>query len=137
MENPIKLGLSRRRALQALAWGSALVLPARALAQSTKEPFDQWVATFRARALARGVSDATYTRVMHGLKPDTTVFEQLRSQPEFNEQIWQYLNRRVSEWRIVTGKQAAKEYAPLLARIEHDFGGESSVMLGVWGVESA
>jgi membrane-bound lytic murein transglycosylase B len=74
---------------------------------------------------------------MHGLKPDTTVFEQLRSQPEFNEQIWQYLNRRVSDWRIVTGKEKAKEYAPLLARIEQDFGVERSVMIGIWGIESA
>ena len=74
---------------------------------------------------------------MQGLKPDTTVFKELHNQPEFNEQLWQYLNRRVSEWRIDTGKEKAKEYAPLLARIEHDFGVERSVMLGVWGVESA
>src|SRR5258708_20722377 len=74
---------------------------------------------------------------MHGLNPDNTVFEQLRSQPEFNEQIWQYLNRRVSDWRIVTGKEKAKEYAPLLARIEQDFGVERSVMMGIWGIESA
>ncbi|HEY4408033.1 MAG TPA: lytic murein transglycosylase [Xanthobacteraceae bacterium] len=135
MDNPTRRNLTRRRALQGLA--TALLLPAAAQAQSTKEPFDQWVAAFRARALARGVSDATYSRVMHGLKPDTTVFAQLHNQPEFNEQLWQYLNRRVSEWRIVTGKQAAKDYAPLLARIEQDFGVERSVMLGVWGVESA
>ncbi len=74
---------------------------------------------------------------MHGLKPDTTVFEQLRNQPEFNEQTWQYLNRRVSDWRIVTGKQKAKEYAALFDRIEHDFGVERSIMLGIWGIESA
>jgi membrane-bound lytic murein transglycosylase B len=135
MSNPSKPRLTRRSALQAFA--TALLLPASAKAQSTKEPFDQWVAAFRARALARGVSDATYSRVMHGLKPDTTVFEQLHNQPEFSEQLWQYLNRRVSEWRIVTGKQAAKDYAPLLARIEQDFGVERAVMLGVWGVESA
>src|SRR5207248_3142093 len=80
--------------LQALAWAAAFASPATVQAQSSKEPFDQWVAAFRPRAIARGVSDATYTRVMHGLKPDTTVFEQLRNQPEFSEQLWQYLNRR-------------------------------------------
>ena len=74
---------------------------------------------------------------MRGLKPDTTVFEQMHNQPEFNEQLWQYLNRRVSDWRIVTGKEKAKEYAPLFAHIEKDFGVERSVMLGVWGIESA
>jgi lytic murein transglycosylase len=137
MDNPTQLPLTRRGLLQTLACGTALILPAATRAQSTKEPFDQWVAAFRARALARGVSDATYTRVMHGLKPDTTVFEQLHNQPEFNEQLWQYLNRRVSDWRIVTGKEKAKEYAALLARIEKDFGVERSVMIGVWGIESA
>jgi membrane-bound lytic murein transglycosylase B len=74
---------------------------------------------------------------MHGLKPDTTVFDELHDQPEFNEQLWQYLNRRVSEWRINVGRDKAKEYAPLFARIEQDFGVERSIMLGVWGVESA
>src|SRR5215470_6306503 len=91
--------VNRRAVLRALAAATALTLPVRGLAQSAQQPFDQWVEAFRARAIARGISDATYTRVMHGLKPDTTVFEQLHNQPEFNEQLWQYLNRRVSEWR--------------------------------------
>jgi len=99
--------------------------------------FEQWVAAFRARARARGISDATYTRVMGSIKPDTAVFELNRSQPEFNEQLWQYLNRRVSDWRITTGKEKAKEYAPLFARIEKDYGVDRSVMLGLWGIESA
>src|SRR5215469_1813616 len=132
-----KLRVSRRTALRALAAATAVTLPGPGAAQSPQQPFDQWVEAFRARASARGISDATYMRVMHGLKPDTTVFEQLRNQPEFNEQLWQYLNRRVSEWRITTGKEKAKEYAPLFDRLEHDFGVERSIMLGVWGIESA
>ena len=74
---------------------------------------------------------------MTNIKPDTAVFELDRSQPEFSEQLWQYLNRRVSDWRIVTGKDKAQEYAPLFARIEKDFGVERSIMLGLWGIESA
>jgi len=74
---------------------------------------------------------------MGNIKPDTTVFELNRAQPEFTEQVWQYLNRRVSDWRITTGKEKAKEYAPLFARIEKDYGVERSVMLGLWGIESA
>jgi len=83
------------------------------------------------------VSDATYTRVMSNIKPDTAVFELNRSQPEFKEQVWQYLNRRVSDWRITTGREKAKEYAPLFVRIEKDYGVDRSVMLGLWGIESA
>ena len=108
-----------------------------ALAQTASQSFEQWVATFRARAIARGISDKTYARVMSGLKPDLSVFAQQRAQPEFNEQIWQYLNRRVSDWRLTTGKEKAKEYAALLARIEKDFGVARGIILGLWGIESA
>jgi membrane-bound lytic murein transglycosylase B len=106
-------------------------------AQAAQVPFDQWVAAFRAKAVARGVSDTTYTQVMQNLKPDRTGLDAIRSQPEFNEQLWQYLNRRVSDWRITAGKQKAREYAALFERIERDFGVAPSTMLGVWGVESA
>jgi membrane-bound lytic murein transglycosylase B len=109
----------------------------RAPAQGSKTTFEQWIAAFRSRAHARGISEATYTRVMSNITPDNTVLELNRSQPEFNELLWQYLNRRVSDWRITTGKQKAKEFAPLLSRIERDYGVDRAIMLGLWGVESA
>jgi membrane-bound lytic murein transglycosylase B len=105
--------------------------------QGTRASFAQWVESFKPRALARGVSEATYTRVMRDLKPDTSVYALDRSQPEFTEKLWQYLNRRVSDWRITEGREKAKEYDALLKRIEQDFGVAPPVMLGIWGVESA
>src|SRR5947207_2020250 len=74
--------------------------------------------------------------VRAGHKADNSVFTQIRSQPEFNQQLWQYINRRVSDWRIQAGQDRAKTYAPLLARIEKDFGVERGVILGLWGIES-
>ena len=125
---------TRRALLTTLASGmAALALPWPA---QSAPAFPQWVATFRARALARGVSGETYDRVMGGVKPDTSVFAQIRNQPEFNEALWQYLNRRVSDWRITEGRQKAKEHAALLARIEKDIGVAPGVLLGLWGVES-
>jgi lytic murein transglycosylase len=99
--------------------------------------FAQWVEEFRPRARARGISDATYDRVMKDLKPDTSVYALDRAQPEFNEELWQYLNRRVSDWRIDVGRKRAKEHAKLLAKVEHDTGVDRYVMLGLWGMESA
>ena len=74
---------------------------------------------------------------MRGLRPDTTGLEAIRDQPEFNQQLWQYLNRVTSDWKIAAGKEKAKQYAPLFSRIEKDFGVEPAFMLGVWGIESA
>src|SRR5262245_60246432 len=129
--------LSRRAYLPIMA--GALMLPwsTPSKAQGNRAPFDQWVATFHERARERGISDATYTRVMSNLKPDTTVYELDRKQPEFNEELWQYLNRRVSDWRITEGKVKAKEYASLFDRLEKDYGIERGTVLGLWGIESA
>jgi len=74
---------------------------------------------------------------MRGLKPDTSVYGLLDNQDEFKEAIWQYLNRRVSELRIATGQARAKEYAPLLERIERDYGVDRYIMLSLWGNESS
>ena len=115
--------LARRAALQmAAASLAALVLPRLAGAKEVQATFDQWIAAFQAKALAHGITAETYARVMSGLKPDPTGLAAIREQPEFNEQLWQYLNRRVSDWRIIAGRQKAQEYAPLLKRIEHDYG---------------
>jgi membrane-bound lytic murein transglycosylase B len=107
------------------------------LAQTAATPFADWVQAFRPRARARGISEATYNRIMGAIKPDTSVYALDRAQPEFREAVWQYLNRRVSDWRIATGKERAREYAPLLERIERTYGVDRYVMLGLWGMESA
>ena len=120
----------------ALSGAISLAFGGRAFAQSAAEPFPKWVETFRAKAHAKGISDATYTRVMGNLKPDESVFSAIRSQPEFNQQLWQYINRRVSDWRVQAGQDRLKEFGSLLARIEKDFGVERAVILGLWGIES-
>src|SRR6266850_44876 len=121
----------------AISGAACLAFGRSASAQSAAQPFPQWVESFRAKALAKGITEATYQRVMGGLQPDKTVFTEIRSQPEFNQQLWQYINRRVSDWRIQAGKERLKEFASLFARIEKDFGVERGVMLGLWGIESA
>jgi lytic murein transglycosylase len=107
-----------------------------ALAQNAHMPFDQWVNAFRAKAVARGVSEETYNRVMGAVKPDTGVYALVARQDEFAEQLWQYLNRRVSDWRMTTGKERARQYAPLLDRIEQDYGVDRYLLLALWGIES-
>jgi lytic murein transglycosylase len=129
-----QLPLSRRAFFPLVTGAIAYACDVRA---QGARPFAQWVESFRSRATERGVSDETYTRVMANLKPDMSVFDAVNSQPEFNEKIWQYLNRRVSDWRIQTGKQKLKEHGALLARIEKDTGVSRTVLLALWGIESA
>src|SRR6266853_1834069 len=118
MKQPDSLKTPTRRAVLRSGLGAGVLLahPVAAFA-ATPPGFDQWRDGFRPRALARGISDATWTRVMGRIEPDMSVFRQMQNQPEFNEQIWQYINRRVSDWRIINGKIALKNNEALLARI--------------------
>ena len=138
MKRPDSFHLVTRRSLLRSSVGAGVVLshPLVALA-ATPPGFDRWRDAFRSHALAKGISEATWTRVMGRIEPDMSVFKQIGNQPEFNEQIWQYINRRVSEWRIIAGKEALRKNEALFARIEQDFGVERGTLLALWGVESA
>src|SRR4051794_11978546 len=127
---------SRRDAPKSLARRHLLVGAATAIASlalpnvlASQTGFEDWVARLRPRANARGISDATYNRVMGNLKPDTSVYALFDNQDEVKEALWQYLNRRVSDIRIITGKQKAKENAALLTRIEKDYGVDRYLIL--------
>jgi lytic murein transglycosylase len=127
--------LGRREFLAAAGAAPALLLASRASAAPAG--FDRWVASFRPRALARGVSEATYDRVMGAVTPDTRVLDLVRNQDEFKEPLWQYLHRRASDWRIITGKERAKQQAGLLGHVERDYGVDRHIMLALWGIESS
>jgi peptidoglycan lytic transglycosylase B len=131
------LAFSRRAVLSAAFAGAAgLAFTGEAWTKPSRA-FEHWVARFRPYALRRGVSAGTYARVMNSITPDMSVFESLHKQPEFTEQLWQYINRRCSDWRVITGKERAHQYAGLLKRIEHDYGVDRYILLALWGMESS
>jgi membrane-bound lytic murein transglycosylase B len=126
-----------RRALVAGALGIAAAFVVGQTNATQSSAFAHWVAGLRARALKHGISEQTYDRVMGSVTPDTSVFAQNNAQPEFTELMWQYINRRCSDWRVITGKQRAKEYAALLSRVEKDYGVDRYITLALWGMESS
>ncbi len=131
-----RTSLTRRTLLRSGLGATALLAPSLP-AWATSPGFDAWRDAFHGRALAKGITETTWNRAMAHVTPDMSVFDQIGSQPEFTEQTWQYINRRVSDWRIIHGKQALKQNAALFARIERDFGVECGTLLALWGVESA
>ena len=128
---------TRREVVASLLGLSAYVISADFSAAAQSPAFAHWVAAFRPRAIQRGISEKTYDSVMGDLTPDVSVLADYRAQPEFTELMWQYINRRCSDWRVMAGKARAKQYAALLSRIEKDYGVDRYTMLGLWGMESS
>ena len=103
----------------------------------TQAGLDAWVEGFRPRALAAGVSAATFDAALRGVAFDPKVVERDRNQNEFSKTIWDYLDTAVSEDRVALGLKAIARNRALLERIEAEYGVEKEVVAAVWGLESA
>jgi lytic murein transglycosylase len=106
-------------------------------ASAASESFQNWVQHFKARALSRGIPEALYMEVMRGIVPDPSVLAAEKEQPEFTEELWAYLNRRVSDWRVRTGRAKFNENIALFDRIEKTYGIDPTILAAVWGMESS
>ena len=74
--------LSRRAVLRAGFGATALLAPSLG-ARAAPAGFSEWRDAFRSRALAKGITEATWNRAMGRVEPDMSVFTHIRSQPEF------------------------------------------------------
>lgn len=99
--------------------------------------FRQWVASFRATAVAGGVSGAVYDQAFRDIKePDPVVLEKARTQPEFTAPAWDYFDNRVHDQSVAVGQQMAKKWKPWLDKIEARFGVDRYILLAIWSMES-
>lgn len=121
-------------ALMALA---APVAKGQEMAAGTEAGLQDWVAGFRGRALAAGISSATFDAAMADVHFLPDVVERDRKQDEFTKTIWDYLDKAVSDNRIAAGQKALKAQADLLDQIEARYGVDRHVVLAIWGLESA
>ena len=98
--------------------------------------FDAWVAGFRPRALARGITPATFDAAFAqaGFLPG--VIERDRNQTEFTRTLEDYLAIAASDERVSKGRAALGRYGGTLAAIEARYGVEPEVVTAVWGMES-
>ena len=128
MSKPDSWNRPTRRALLRASLSVAALAASPVAAQATPAGFERWRTGFRQHALSKGITEGTWERCMGHVEPDMSVFKEIGNQPEFNEEVWQYINRRVSDWRIITGKARAQEYAPLLTHIESSYGVDLSLI---------
>ena len=96
-----------------------------------------WIAAFRPRALAAGITPATLDRAFQDVTYNADVIEKDRNQAEFTRALWDYLDSAVSDDRVANGIKALRANAPLLDRIEAAYGVPKEVVVAVWGLESS
>lgn len=99
--------------------------------------FQKWIAEFRGVAAGNGVSPQVYDSAFAGVtSPDPEVLRKARYQPEFTQEIWDYIDPRVNEYKAGIGRQMLRQWKPWLDRIEARYGVDRHILLAIWSMES-
>jgi membrane-bound lytic murein transglycosylase B len=110
---------------------SARVKPA-----DVSQPFQHFIESLWPQAQARGVSRQVFDLAFKGVTYDPKVVAHTKTQAEFVKPIWQYLSAAVSARRIEQGAATAQQYDSWLTKAQRQFGVDSSVVIGIWGLET-
>ena len=108
----------------------------RATPVTSNPGFDRWIAGFRGRAAAQGISRRVFDSAFRGVRYDPEVVAKDRNQSEFKREIWDYLDSAASPVRVENGQRALRQQRRALNRIEAHYGVEKEIVTAVWGMES-
>ena len=100
------------------------------------ESFESFIANFRAKAVAAGVSGDVYDAAMSGMTPDPRVPDLVTAQPEFTTPMWDYIEGRVTAGRIERGKAAIGRHSDLFASVGQAYGVDPYLLGAIWGMET-
>ncbi len=110
--------------------------PDPALLPQPNAGYDAWVASFRGRAQARGISQQVLGAAFRGTGFLPGVVERDRNQTEFSRSLEDYLAIVASPEKVSTGRGALSRHGSLLNEIENRYGVPARVTAAVWGMES-
>ena len=98
--------------------------------------YDAWVAAFRGRAMAQGITEATLDRGFRGQGFLPGVVDRDRNQTEFRRTTEDYLALVASEEDIGVGRPRVAAQRSTLAAIEAESGVDADVLAAIWGLET-
>jgi membrane-bound lytic murein transglycosylase B len=106
------------------------------VAQEPQVEFQDWLTTLIVEARERGIREEIIDEALRGVTPIPQVVTSDRNQAEFTETFEQYLQKRVTQWRIDTGRARLQEHHELLSRVSEHYGVEPRFIVAFWGVET-
>jgi lytic murein transglycosylase len=99
--------------------------------------FNTFVQSISAEAAAAGISQGTIGAALGGVQQDGAVLAfDRRQHGTFRKTFEQYVSTRVGPGRINGGRAMLARYAPLLSRIEQQFGVPRQILVAIWGLET-
>jgi len=103
---------------------------------ASSHTFEDFLVQIRQMATEQGVSKTTIDKAFFQLSPRPEALKEDRKQPEFNQNFWSYVNKRVTQTRLNNGYDTLKQNSPLLNKTTQQYGVPTYVLVSFLGIES-
>jgi membrane-bound lytic murein transglycosylase B len=98
--------------------------------------FDDWLKSFKKKALLNNISEQTFIKTMSKVKYLPNVIKYDRYQPEFYEDTKTYISKRTSKKKLSKGIELYKKNYKIINSIEKEFSVEKELLLALMGIET-
>jgi membrane-bound lytic murein transglycosylase B len=115
---------------------AALLVGLSSAAPAADLPFADWLAAFKAEAVAGGIDQSVADQALADIQPIDRVIELDRKQPEFTMTWDEYLAHTASPQRIADGRKQLAANRKELHKIGAEHGVPAQQLVAMWGIES-
>ena len=115
---------------------SELLILNTSISATLPKNFNDWLISFEALALEKGISADTIKIVFKNVKFLDQVIKYDRKQPEFFEDTITYISKRASISRANKAKKLLENNKKLFVKVEDEFNVEKEILLSLWGIET-
>jgi len=103
---------------------------------ASSHTFEDFLVQIRQMATEQGVSKTTIDKAFFQLSPRPEALKEDKEQPEFNQNFWSYVNKRVTQTRLNNGYDTLKQNSSLLNQTTQQYGVPAYVLVSFLGIES-
>ena len=103
---------------------------------SFEDEFANFITEFKTTARNEGISEKAINLVLDSSSFNPEVIRFDRTQAEFTQTFWNYLDKRVSRYRIDEGRKQLSLNRKSLNQISKKYGVPAHVIVAFWGLES-
>ncbi len=119
--------------------GALLASPAFASSESVvtqERSFAECVVDLQQQARTNNIADWVVEKELAAVQYVPRVIELDRKQPEFSETFYNYLYRRVNDFRVDKGRLLLQEHRPFLLQLTREYGVPPQYIVAFWGLET-
>ena len=123
------------RTISAAVVAAVLGTPTFAATCNPPGGFDAFIAEFKREAAKRGVGPRALA-ALQGVTADPNVLAADKRQGVFKQSFEEFSGRMISRDRMTKGLRLMQAYAPVLRKVEAQYGVPAPVIIAIWGLET-